>query len=99
MTEKAQKLGNEFIEHKFLRKIKDNAYRLATPKDIENGEYLVSHFGLTKREYFSAMALQGIFANGGVETMNFGHSKDPVDMAQIAIIAANALLEELVKTE
>jgi len=92
MTEKAKKLGNEFVEHKFLRQIGDSAYRLATPKDIEKGDYLVSHFGLTKREYFAGLAMQGFLSNSSFKETD-------VVCSDMAIQFSDALLEELSKTE
>jgi hypothetical protein len=53
----------------------------------------VLHLGLTKREYFAAMALQGIIAN-----------KDGLDIkieriVESAVDTADALIEELNKTK
>ena len=49
-----------------------------------------SHFeaGLTKREYFAAIAMQGILSTGS------GHEKQ---IAEAAVIYADALLSELEK--
>lgn len=46
--------------------------------------------GLTKREYFAAMAMQGILAQQPVEG-------DPDDLARSAGICADALIAELSK--
>lgn len=45
--------------------------------------------GLTKREYFAAMAMQGLCSTG-----NYSNGQD---MAYDAVRAADALLEELAK--
>jgi hypothetical protein len=52
----------------------------------------VSTGGLTKREYFAAMAMQGIFAHGGPLMPN-----ESAEAAEYAVRAADALLKELAK--
>ena len=47
--------------------------------------------GLTKREYFAAMAMQGLLANSS-------NSIYPTEVAQDSLIYADALLAELEKT-
>ncbi len=47
-------------------------------------------FGLTKREYFAAMAMQGHFSNGNLDT-------NAKDVAIWAVEAADALINELNK--
>ena len=47
--------------------------------------------GITKREYFAAMALQGICSNN----LHGCQSRD--EIAKIAVIAADAVLKELTK--
>ena len=76
---------------------KEKAKKLGCERIIYTEGYQLG--GLTKRELAAFIALQGALANGGVETMSAGHSKNPVHMAQIALIAADALLEELTKIE
>lgn len=51
-------------------------------------------WGLTKREYFAAMAMQGIMANPNCEPMTPEHFKN---IASDAINIADVLLEELAK--
>jgi len=46
--------------------------------------------GLTKREYFAAMAMQGICANPTVEIKPYGD-----EIAQAAVEVADALLKNL----
>ena len=59
------------------------------------GVGLVSHGGLTKREYFAAMAMQGMFSHGPDA---FNGSFTPVNFARQSCKAADALLAELAKT-
>lgn len=57
-----------------------------------NEPYIESHArGLTKREYFAAMAMQGILANSemGLDTQTW--------IADEAILQADALIEQLNK--
>jgi hypothetical protein len=56
-------------------------------------EQINSHLGLTKLEYFSAMALQGLLANEYV--IKYMSSRDEV--IEIVKTYANSLLEELDK--
>lgn len=69
------------------------------PKGINlQGKILVDGIGLTKREYFAAMALQGYLAN------SFNHEMiQPVStathaqIAELSVGAADALIKELNK--
>lgn len=54
---------NDPIQSTTLRQIGENDFRLASEKDIQQGVYLSHRNGLTKREYFASMALQGILSN------------------------------------
>lgn len=49
-------------------------------------------YGLTKREYFAAIAMQGIMANCA-----FYLDKDNPDIHRIAVFTADALITELNK--
>jgi hypothetical protein len=40
-----------------LRQVGQNEYRVASEKDSREGQFLSSHLGLTKREYFAGLAL------------------------------------------
>ena len=62
-----------------------------------NGESIYSA-GLTKREYFAAMAMQGMLANlngalmkGGTKTLHPNH------ISEMSVIHADAVLKELDK--
>lgn len=49
---------------------------------------LIGHEGLTKREYFAAMAMQGILANPN-------NRMSPRVSAETAVLAANELINQL----
>lgn len=55
----------------------------------------LSSLGLTKREYFAAMALQGILANQTTFSPDDKHSGDPFNIANDSVKLADALLEAL----
>lgn len=48
------------------------------------------HYGLTKREHFAGLAMQGLLAKDG-------NNYEPRDYAKFAIKCADALLEEITK--
>jgi len=62
------------------------------PDTKENPQFNHPHFGLTKREHFAAMAMQGIVSHC---------YKDHPDqrIAESAVMMADALIEALNKTE
>lgn len=51
--------------------------------------HLLVERGMTKQEYFAALAMQGILANPNVVGMNYS------DLANMAITQTNALLNAL----
>ena len=53
--------------------------------------------GLTKREYFAAMAMQGAIANTGVAKQANGEPQTYSSLSVIAVKAADALIIELNK--
>ena len=57
---------------------------------ISDEGYIINA-GLTKREYFAAMALQGLLANSNIQLDGAS--------ANTAILFADALIEELSKTK
>ena len=59
-----------------------------------NGGYESDSFGLTKREYFAAMAMQGIMANNMYDAPRRNKLEG---MAVDAVSMADALLKELDK--
>ena len=63
------------------------------PNDhINNIEY-----GLTKREYFAALAMQGLLSNSKVINPGGALCITKSEMMGIAVISANVLIEELNK--
>jgi len=79
MTEKAKQLGQETVEPCYV----------VTNTD-KKGEITVEiHDGLTKREYFAVMAMQGLCVNDGFLTTEI--------LTAQSIRHADALLEELSK--
>ena len=69
----------------------------STRKYIDgNTEVINIQFGLTKREYFAAMAMQGILGNNR-ELDSLGGS--PIKISQHCIEMADILLFELEKTK
>ena len=61
---------------------------------IDNNQYL--QVGLTKREYFAAMAMQGIASNRG----NSENAKtDSAWIAEASVLLADALINALNKPE
>ena len=73
-----------------------NADMPAMPLSLNPGEFAADGMnvdGLTKREYFAAMAMQGLIASWGQhDVTDFG------EIASDAVLAADALLAELEKT-
>lgn len=77
--------------NKFKTNPNDAAFARPVGGTIEDGNG--DTFGLTKREYFAAMILQGLLSNA---TMTQGFSS-PSDKAEEAIEYANALINALNK--
>jgi hypothetical protein len=74
-------------EKLFLQEATSNAFPMRNPDPSQNDE-----FGLTKREYFAAMALQGLLANGNYIT-NYKF------LGEESVMFANALIEALNNTD
>lgn len=75
-----------------LRQIGDNDFRIATEKDIREGQFLKSFGGITKREYFAGLAMQSM--------CGFDLGQDNVvakEYAKRSVVMADALLAELEK--
>ena len=63
-----------------------------------NGTVTINHNGLTKREYFAGLALQGILAYYPVRSIEDGyHDKVFQELAEQSVLLANKLIEELNK--
>ena len=56
--------------------------------------YVDEQLGLTKREYFAAMALQGLLADAETAKQ---FETSPIGIPQTAVMAADALIEALNK--
>ncbi len=69
-------------------KIKAN--QLAYPVNLVFDDGEIQHHGLTKREYFAAMAMQGLISGNGTHFS---------DIPEKSVEFADALLAELEKTE
>ena len=85
MTEQAKKLGKETV------------HNADVPWFYENGKHggFNKYHGLTKREYFAGLAMQGMCVNAGRNTLSFTKMSE---LAEKATECADALLEELAKT-
>lgn len=76
----------------------DNSIRSAYPCEVSCNNGKLEMYGLTKREYFAGLAMQGMLANlngallsGGTKTLHPNH------IAQMSVIHADAVLKELDK--
>ncbi|MCW5597698.1 MAG: hypothetical protein KIT80_23605 [Chitinophagaceae bacterium] len=69
----------------------ENAEKPAMPSTVESKDGVYIYLGLTKREYFAAMAMQGMLTNPA----NSSFSKE--FLIQSAVEAADVLLEKLEK--
>ena len=74
-------------QDEIIEKVKNSAF----PQTINHQDFIVSGTGLTKREYFAAMAMQGYIANG------LANKTDNKTLAIHSVTAANALIEALNK--
>ena len=75
-----------------MKPLKDGGPAFPYREQDGNGQYR-DHFGVTKREYFAAMALQGLLAHP--ESDNHGDT----EIASQSVNLADALLAELGKEE
>jgi hypothetical protein len=64
----------------------------------EHGDISSISGGLTKREYFAGLAMQGMLSNPNTGTVENGSRMvDPIGVAKGSLIFADALLNELSK--
>jgi len=82
---------NEPIVPLTLRQVGDNDFRPATPKEINEGIYLSQLSGLTKREHFAGLAMQGLMIHKATQITE--------DIVMMAVRTADALIEELNRTQ
>lgn len=69
--------------------VKGNACASAFPNKIERRDGTWHEYGLTKREYFAGLAMQGIMVNVGINGLDFYRSDE---IAEAAIKIADDLL-------
>lgn len=85
--------GGDPIVQTVYRQTGKDSYRPATEKEVKEGIYLVHKEGLTKREYFAAMAMQGYC--GGEFIGQSGMPQETI--AEWCTKMADALIEQLNK--
>lgn len=78
---------NDPINPTTLRQVGEDDYKVASEKDIRQGMYLSHKAGITIRQHFAAMAMQGLLSN---ELHNNPHS-----LSEQAVEYADALIEAL----
>jgi len=63
------KKGTESVFPILMRQTGENAFRIASAKDQNEGQFLTSSFGMSTRLYLAGMAMQGILAakNSGLD--------------------------------
>ena len=70
-----------------------NGEQPAFPKEVPDGDRLQN--GLTKREYFAAMAMQGLLSGGDGEYQKTTNTREPKYIALLAVDYADELLKQL----
>jgi hypothetical protein len=73
-----------------------NPHESIHPDTKENPQFNYPHFGLTKREYFASMAMQGLLSNSP-DWNDSDHCLNWV--AESSVKFSDALIEVLNKTE
>lgn len=84
--------GNEPINPAILRRTGEESFRLASEKDRREGIYLSSNMGITLRQHYAGLAMQGLLASYGTHDVT-----EYSEIASDAILAADALIEQLNK--
>lgn len=82
--------ANDPVSPLHMRQTGEIDYRPATAKEVEQDYCIHMLGGLTKREYFAAMAMQGLLH--GAHAMGFHHettAKRAVEMADYLITQLN----------
>ena len=90
---------NDPIQPVTLRQVGENDFRIASEKDIQQGLYLSQKMGMSKREEFSARAMQGLLSIFNDENRIVPNLENVNYMASLSVIAADALINELNKTQ
>ena len=78
-----------------MQQVGEDYFRLN--KSLDPEDYTIPCSGLTKREYFAGLAMQGLLTTKGVEIDKSYASKEPVDVIKKAIQYADELLKQLDK--
>ena len=65
-----------------------NAF-LVSAEGANRGNYTIGNLGLSKREYFAGLAMQGILANSSLNNLK------EETVAEISVLCANELLKRL----
>lgn len=71
----------------------DNGNSPAMPQEWEAYAEGISQTGLTKREHFAGLAMQGLLAS--VRDVEFDYQSEHENLSMVAVASADALLEEL----
>lgn len=85
------KNGNELDVIKLADQYNDNGLNPVNPIKIECKNGRLELYGLTKREYFAGLAMQGMLADPNASNFK------PKFIAELAVDFSDALLEELDK--
>lgn len=82
-----------------MSKGNDPAYPSSKTWNDDNGNWGIP-YGLSKREYFAGLAMQGILSNPGRCTPDFDGAPEQYSalMAKVALQFSDGLIEELEKT-
>lgn len=69
------------------------------PDDKENPQFNSVHYGLSKREFFAIISLQGLLGNSTVGNPTISTKPLPELLSSSAVKMADALISELNKPE
>jgi len=92
--------GNESIQQAIYRQTGEESFRIATPFDLADRtiqHYISSKPGLTIRQHFAAMAMQGLLSNPEWMKEYKGEKYKMQDsvVAEVSCKQADALIAEL----
>ena len=88
--------GKQPISPTMYTKFGDGADDYKPLKDGQKTGWEVKFGGLTKREYFAGLAMQGMLANpNGVMTKIGNWMRSPEQFAEMSILCADELLKQL----
>lgn len=84
--------GNDFVQKVTMRQIGDDSFLPARPCEEHLSDLISVQGGLTKREYFAAMAMQGILSS--FESNDFDCNTIN-NAAYFAVMSSDALIKAL----